>query len=226
MSSSNRNVSSSLALDMASDALAKINQSLTSTQPPSRSTNTAAARAARLHRQEQAAGNRSVLNPVSMHTPRSLKFDHIGAGGGGAGGGGGSGSVKDNAPGTPGSSLKRALDGLNLGGGRGRRGVGAGTGAKQPSETDLKNPVLVTFGTLVVLRSAQIGKCLSVDPKSKANLSNPHSIATVDVDGSGVGADDEVFSIVNVHFRNDKGPVRFGDTIALCSQASPSANYT
>ena len=143
-----------------------------------------------------------------------LKFDHLGGG-------------PREAPGTPGSSLKRALDGLNLGGGGGG-GVGLGglgglgsAGAKQPSETDLKNPVLITFGTQVVLRSAQIGKCLSVDPQSSADAAvNAHAVATVDVDGSGIGAEDEVFTIVNVHFRNDKGPVRFGDTVALRSEAN------
>ena len=216
-SSRHGNISSGLALDMASDMLAKIDQSLTGSNIPRNPRargvggggggggNTGTTQ------QQPPGSRRNILNPVSgpQATPRSLKFDHLG---GGRGGGG------QDGPGTPGSSLKRALDGLNLGGARGRGHSSAS--AKQPSETDLKNPVLITFGTQVVLRSAQIGKCLSLDPASSSPTADPYAPATVDVDGSGVGADDEVFTIVNVHFRNDKGPVRFGDTVALRSEVS------
>lgn len=218
-SSRHGNISSGLALDMASDMLAKIDQSLTGStiprNPRARGVGGGGGGNTSTTQQQPPGSRRNILNPVSgpQATPRSLKFDHLGGGRGGGGGG-------QDGPGTPGSSLKRALDGLNLGGARGRGHGSSSSSAssKQPSETDLKNPVLITFGTQVVLRSAQIGKCLSLDPASSSPTADPYAPATVDVDGSGVGADDEVFTIVNVHFRNDKGPVRFGDTVALRSE--------
>ena len=220
---------------MANDTLSKINQSLTGTsllnagsgasayrrrQFPSRNTNTNTASANDNDDefdQSSYNNNRSVLNPLK--TPAGLKFDHLGS------------NRKTTGPGTPGSSLKRALDGLNLGDTRNPFAGGKHSAASKITEADLKNPVLLCFGSQIVLRSAKIGKCLSVDPNRSGTNNNAYAngngtesaslgygVVAVDVDGSGTGADEEVFTIVNVHFRNDKGPVRFGDTIALCSQ--------
>ena len=66
---------------------------------------------------------------------------------------------------------------------------------------------------------------LDRDAKEAGVTAPYHAVPTVDVDGSGVGDADEVFTIVNVHFRNDKGPVRFGDTIALRSEVSGRFQY-
>ena len=79
------------------------------------------------------------------------------------------------------------------------------TAAASPAkEVDLANPLVLRFGTDVMLRS--VSRCKSVNVLDDGNTN---------LRGNGIGNASEIFTLVNVHFHRRTGPVRHGDVVSV-----------
>eukprot|EP00501_MAST-03F_sp_TOSAG23-6_P000895 GSMAST32.ASY1.ANO1.931.1 assembled CDS len=113
-------------------------------------------------------------------------------------------------PQTPGSALNATLGNLNL-------GTDVPTSLlpinrikkKQSVHTVLTSkPLTITYGHEISLRCGVERGFLGANDNGSLIVS-----------GTGNNADAEIFTLVNIHLRSDTGPVRYGDSIALCSHS-------